>query len=682
MHPQNSVANSTTLIVQLTTKSGERIYSANMSALLAFGDKFAHRIKSAMEAFSKTRAYPTISYAHQIQRWGLSIKDNKVNINDYDLTNPDDLDELHLIYLDWFFTKNPAIQKANLETIKRYWTNQGDFIKFCQNTKVLPVWEWFVFPKMRNAPPKSQYVDSDINFVIHPPKKYEAFYTKIAASKTLSLTTHDAISELKQQLIKNIERLEKSALKKIDQIISDFEIGTLLAEKADVDILEKLSPGDPPDRFTIGGGRKYRNRSASISKNGSKIKASSYWRSQSLHIFSPAYDKGINNLVWWVRKHYNGYIPQDFASRNAKSPCDELNILRHYPSELLQKHLGVITHRKLVPFILLLFCKCREISNLDPLLRLSVSDITPTNNGLYRISVDKRRANSIKWAVLDAETRKRIEFLEDRTHSYREEYIKCHAQPCDALFIGLKSDTYAGTPRTLKDSSSTGKLLKQLLKAEGELADLQDVTFSSIRNTHAVIAYIDSNGDWHQVARNIGHSVQTSMRHYIPPELTALLRERKARQHQNEMLIVASYGQPFDLVDAVDFRTKEEVEAFLINVLRIDTSRTDVLLSELDRKIKLTQSSSRSEVAEPGPREIAHIALSVEGLAALFKYENQMADIDQSLDASLSDEQTTANFWRQLSFSLRILLSSESYPNTEHVVIYKRALVIASSPQI
>ena len=170
------------------------------------------------------------------------------------------------------------------------------------------------------------------------------------------------------------------------------------------------------------------------------------------------------------------------------------------------------------------------------------------------------------------------------------------------------------------------------------------------------------------------------MRHYIPPELTALLRERKARQHQNEMLIVASYGQPFDIFDAVDFETHEEIESFLSSVLRVDTNRSDVLLAELDRKIKLTQSSSHMDAvgSEPSPTEIAHVALSVDGLTALFKYEKQMAASNKPYVADLPNENSSGVFWSQLSSSLRTLLGSENYPNAEHVAIYKSALLKAT----
>lgn len=679
MKPRKPVADSTTVIAQLTNKDGERTFSANMSALLAFGEEFAHRIKTAMESFSKTRAYPTHGYAHQIQRWGLCIKENDIDMSNYDLTNSEDLDELHLIYLEWFFTQNPATQKSNLETLKRHWTNQGDFIKFCQNSKILPAWEWFVFPKQRSAAPSDYREDSEIDIVgQHQKKKSGDFFNKIAATESLSFTTHDAVAELKKHLQINLQKLEKLALSEIGRLVANYEIGTNLAKDADVKILDKLSPGDPAERFLIESNSRLTNRRATVTKSGIERKAISYWRSESLHIFSPSYENGINNLIWWVRKHYDGYIPRDYVSLSGRFAFSELDIIRHYPIDKIQNYFGVITHRNLIPFVLLLFCRCKEISNLDPVLRISVKDITPINNGIDRISVDKRRANAIKSAALDSETRSALAFLEERTARYRDELSKLQGRPCFSLFIGLKSDTYAGTPRPLKGTSSTGKLLKQLLKSNDDLVDLHGITFSSIRNTHSVVAYIESEGDWHQVARALDHSVQTAMRHYIPPELTALLRERKARQHQNEMLIVASYGQPYDLLEAVDFRTTEEVEAFLTNVLRIDTNRTDVLLAELDRKIKLTFPSDETPSSETHPTELAHIALSVQGLAALFRYE-KLISMDNSAAAELSCVGAPTIFWSQLSFGLRKLLSSENYPNEEHLAIFKAALAISNS---
>jgi len=680
MKPRKPVANSTTVRAHLSSKDGEKINSADMSGLLAFGEEFAHRMKTAMESFSKTRAFPTYIYAHQIQRWGLCIQDCNINISDYDLTNGEDLDELHLIYLEWFFTKNPAIDKSNLETLKRHWTNQGNFIKFCQDSKILPTWEWFAFPIRRN-PASSEYrEDSDINIIGHQPRKRSGdFFNKIIASESLSITTHDCVIKLKQQLENNIQKLEKFALNEINRLITNHETGTSLAKDADIHILEKLSPGDPLDRFIIENNIQSTNRRATVTKDGTARKAITYLRNEKLHIFSPSYKKGINNLIWWVRKHYDGYIAREYIPGSGSFKAKELDIIRHYPVEQIQKYFGVITHRNLIPFILLLFCKCKEISNLDPVLRLSIKDITPVNNDIDRVSVDKRRAHAIKSAILDSETRNALKFLEERTARYRDELTKSQARPCHSLFIGLKSDTYAGIPRPLTGTSNTGKLLKHLLKTKDELSDLQDVTFSSIRNTHSVIAYIESNGDWHQVARELGHSVQTAMRHYIPPELTALLRERKARQHQNEMLIVAAYGQPVDILDVVDFQTTDEVESFLTNVLRIDTNRTDVLLAELDRKIKLSSSCTEQPFSEPTPIELAHIALSIEGLAALFKYEKQISSgyTFGSAESLLGNAPST--FWCQLSTSLRTLLSSDNYPNREHIVIFKAAQTIANS---
>ena len=206
--------------------------------------------------------------------------------------------------------------------------------------------------------------------------------------------------------------------------------------------------------------------------------------------------------------------------------------------------------------------------------------------------------------------------------------------------------------------------------------DLQGVTFSSIRNTHAVIEYIRSGGDWHQVSRTLGHSIQSAMRHYIPQQLTTLLRERKVRQHQNEMLIVASFGQPYDLLKAVDFETHEEVERFLTDTLRIDNNRTDVLLGELDRKILAAQANPSAENKESSLTEIAHIALSIQGLAALFRYEQVLTKLDDTR-CPLAGNTSRPKFWTALSSGLRALLSSPNYSNKEHIAIFKKARAMA-----
>lgn len=92
------------IITVLENKDSSISYSVNLSALLVFGKVFAEKIVNQIQAFSKTRAVPPVSYAHQVAKWGLCISQLKINIGDYDLDDSQDLDELHLIFLEWFFT--------------------------------------------------------------------------------------------------------------------------------------------------------------------------------------------------------------------------------------------------------------------------------------------------------------------------------------------------------------------------------------------------------------------------------------------------------------------------------------------------------------------------------------------------------------------------------------------------
>lgn len=328
MRTRPSTATGTRVIAQLVNKHSDMVLSADMSALLAFGEDFAFRLKAAMESFSRTRSYPPIGYAQQISRWGLCISDNNIDLAEYDLSSSVDLDELHLTYLEWYFSNNPAIKKSNFETLRRNWTNQGDFIRYCQNSKVLPFWDWYVFPIMRRAAPKEYSSDDSIELVGLGEKRSDAdFYEKIAASKRLSLTAIEDIEVLSNQLSTNLERLCQAALKNIKEQISNYSEATKLASDVDIDILSLLSPDDPIDKFTIEV-KSPRTKKPKAAKKGEKREEICYTATTKLHLFSPAYQRGLNNLIWWVRTHYNGHIQHGDSSLHDISRRRELNIVR------------------------------------------------------------------------------------------------------------------------------------------------------------------------------------------------------------------------------------------------------------------------------------------------------------------------------------------------------------------
>jgi hypothetical protein len=652
------------IITVLQNKDSSITYSVNLSELLIFGKTFAEKIVSQMQAFSKTRAVPPVHYAHQLAKWGLCISKLKINIDDYDLDNSQDLDELHLIFLEWFFTDNPSASKCKLSTLKRDWTNIGGFIKYCQQKKVLPKWDWYKIPFHNQEALSQRNTKSDsVKIFGQSPQEidHSNFFSKIITSESLAITTSEYLVALQYHLQTNLDLIAEVCYRKIDKIISDYELGCEIANQADSKLLIKL-PFNPCSKDEV------------IIEKAIKRGDISLNCRYGVSLISPAHPNGLANCLWWIKNRLGG-----FANRNeviSEAPHIAHHIHR-YDRIMLQRYLGTITHENLIYFVTLLIIKCREISNLGPVIQMNASNLQRKGNGCGIAIVDKGRVNEYKSDLLEPRLQRVMLFLKERTEPYRQA-MKHDEKLRDALFIGLTSHTVVATPLRLRCVSATGKAFKRFLANNKEISHLAHTTYSMIRNSHAVIEFIRTGGDWHRVALTLGHQVSTSMRHYVPPEIKDMLRERKVRQFQNEMLLVATFDKNIDILDAVDFANHEELELFIINFIRIRSNNTDVLLRVLDKKISaLTGDIREAESNAAEPQNTAFIPISETGLAALFRYAECIDEAGLSSIQLKLENHTTGiapEFWCLLSKKLHTILTSSDYQNIEHKSIYKSAL--------
>ena len=646
-------ASDNNLIAVLTNKTNTRTYTADMSALIAFGFPFAIKLKKASEAFSRTRAYPTHSLAHQVTKWGACISSLGLDINEYDLESPEDLDDLHLIFLEWYFSSGPSAHKIKFSCLTRNWADLGNFIRYCQRTNVLPMWDWYKLPR-RNSHPQSENYGSTEPGTLVGIKNIEVdhsyFFKKIVTSRSLAITTTEYLQQLSYELKNNINRIVECCYYEIDKIRSDYDEGELLASKADVAILKNLSIGSPSNLFRV------------------KVDSSS----RKVNLFANNHPNGLNNSIWWIKNRHNGYFTRDKSGRYSK----DLKPIVKDQGKWLQKYLGLITYRKLVPFITLVVCFCPEINNVGPVLNIKFHDHNEAGNNLFRIVTNKARARSVKSDLLDKKLNSAIIFLKDRTQVYRNNE-NIDSEIVDYLFIAQTSEAYAGKPRNLTCTSQAGKLFRSFLKDNQRLQDISHTTYSMIRHTLATIEYIDNGGEWYKVALKIGNSINTSMRHYIPSEIKILLREHKVRQHQNEILLVAAYNKNFNILEAVDLSSHEEVELFLSKIMDIDKGRTDILLEILERKISGTDEKPVN--TNKGPMDTAYIPISELGLAALFRYEecitSKFCNDTSPLMIKNSITGIAPFFWAEFSSNIRKLLGSTRYSCIEHRVIYEKSLL-------
>lgn len=652
------------IITVLENKDSSISYSVNLSALLVFGKVFAEKIVNQIQAFSKTRAVPPVSYAHQVAKWGLCISQLKINIGDYDLDDSQDLDELHLIFLEWFFTNNPSASKCKLSTLKRDWTNIGGFVEYCQKKKALPKWDWYKIPFHNQEALSQRNTKSDsIKILGQSPQEidHSNFFSKIVTTESLAITTSEYLVALQCHLQTNLDLIAEVCYQKIEQLISDYELGCEIASQADSELLKKL-PSDPSSKDEV--------IIEKVVKRGDISLSCPYGTS----LISTAHPNGLANCLWWIKNRLGGFVNRNEVISKAPHVVRQIH---KYDRVMLQKYLGIITHESLIYFVTLIIIKCREISNLGPVIQMKASNLQKKGNNCGIAIVDKGRVNEYKSDLLDPRLQRVMLFLKERTEPYRQA-MKHDEKLSDALFIGLTSHTVVATPLRLRCVSATGKAFKKFIARNKEISHLAHTSYSMIRNSHAVIEYIKSGGDWHRVAQALGHQVSTSMRHYVPPEIKDLLRERKVRQFQNEMLFVAAFDKRINILDAVDFATHQELELFIINFIRIESNKTDVLLRVLDKKISaLTADNSQSESIAVELQDSAFIPISETGLAALFRYVECVEEAQLSPKELIIKNHTTGiapAFWNHLAAKLHIILSSTHYENIEHKSIYKSAL--------
>ena len=660
----------TRLVVTLSCKDGHRKVNVNLSQLLVFGRSFADRLAKELVQFSKGRAMPAGTTAYSLNRWGKCITDLGIDLSRFDLTKADSLDELHLQFLEWFFTRNPAVATASLSTLRLDWNRIGNFIRFCQRRNALPTWDWFVLPTEDANAAREGYVRAHPREFIGQPKMeldHSDFLTRIVSTRSLAVDTPECLDQLSVELESNLCRIKDACHKNIEAIRGAFEAGERLADQADSDLLNTLTTNSPRAAFLT-----YVSREVVTAKG-------EYVAQYKCHVFSPNHPNGLANLIWWVKNRHDGRLDRLVLEKN--DPHMISSMTKYDPGDF-RGYLGILRYEDLSWFVTAIACACPELSNLSTILSLEVDGLTLAENGSMRLTGVKNRAGEERNSLVDNKLNEALVLLRDLTANCRGAGKE---QPflASALFLGWRSHQQRGLPHRLIESGVAGKLLRANLSSDPNLADLRSTTYSMIRNTHAILEYIRSNGDWNSVSRTLGNSISISMRHYIPAEIKNLLRERKVRQHQNEMLYVASVGHGIDPTLSMDLSSRDEIERFLANAIKCDASKTNVLL-----RVLATQTvDSVEKIPEKNSAEAsdALFPLTEHGLALLFRYEECLNDAMLSPEILNHPSDVTGispNFWRSLACHIRRLFDAPDQTNLEHKAILSRAKALLPSLRV
>lgn len=649
------------LVATLACKDGVRRVDVDASPLLAFGQPLADKLVCELVQFSRGRARPATATAYSLNRWGTCISDLGIDVSRFDLTSAESLDELHLQFLEWFFTRNPAVATCSLATMRLEWNRIGNFIRFCQRRNSLPAWDWFVLPTEDANAAREGYVRAHPREFIGQPRMeldHSDFLSRVICSRSLAIGTPECLEQLAIELQNNLDRIEEACYQNIDIIRSAYEAGNRLAEQADVALLETLTTNHPRESFltnvdldVVAGEREY---------------VAHY----KIHAFSPSHPNGLANLIWWAKNRHNGCLDRLILEQEDRQMIGPM--VKHDPTQL-RRYLGVLRYEDLSWFVTAIACACPALSNPSTILNLEIDGLTFAEDGSLRITSIKNRAREERSCLVTGRLRDALLLLRELTASCRH-VGRNHPFLARSLFLGWRTHQQRGLPHRLIESNLAGKLLRANLANESDFADLGLTTYSMIRNTHAILEYIRSSGDWRSVSKTLGNSISISMRHYVPPEIKNLLRERKVRQHQNEMLYVASIGREVDPLSAMDLSSRDEIERFLSRAIKLDVSKTNVLLRALARMVaERSEDPDRERAKEAG--ELL-LSLTENNLALLFRFEECLGkeNLPKSMLHRASPETgVSPAFWCSLADCIRRLFEAEDYDNLEHKILLKRA---------
>ena len=171
----------------------------------------------------------------------------------------------------------------------------------------------------------------------------------------------------------------------------------------------------------------------------------------------------------------------------------------------------------------------------------------------------------------------------------------------------------------------------------GELAN--QVTIPRIRSTRGVLVFLESM-DLASMARELGNTNETSLRHYLPDSLWDYFSNRWLRIFQNLLIVAATKDTPY-MQRALRFGSAAEMDEFLRN-----HAVTSII--PLDEDVNESTPNKLSEVMIPASPGLFTILLSI--VAAADKVEAQGGVVTSH-----------AVYWAEFTKRLMTYIESEAF---------------------
>lgn len=282
------------------------------------------------------------------------------------------------------------------------------------------------------------------------------------------------------------------------------------------------------------------------------------------HFFIASNQNALGNVIRYFKEFHGGYCDTN-TTTNLVFPYRTAS---DFTKSQLAKLLGLPSRsdaQAFMAYLTLLDPQVTESALADAKLfdrNGNRINSVNTDSGVV-LSVMKDRNKSKKWmeAIFKDDAAATLENWIEITTPIRSHMRKNNIPGWRNLIVYLNAPL--ASPKVFKRSSnmnSTFRCFLQLHKNKlGRLSDV--VTFSRLRATKGILVFLETM-DLSAMAKVLGHSEKTSLRHYMPDALWEYFANRWIRIFQNLLIIDAVKDTPY-LLDATDFYSIEELDSFL-----------------------------------------------------------------------------------------------------------------------
>lgn len=260
-------------------------------------------------------------------------------------------------------------------------------------------------------------------------------------------------------------------------------------------------------------------------------------------------------------------------------------------------------------------------------------------SGAETFSIDKKRAKERKYATLTKLSSAVLHRVIANTSALRS----CGEHYSRHLFLTVTNHGIGVPKNLLVAMNISGLSLFDLYSSRLAALDLSknDLTASKIRTTRGILKWL-ATGSTVAMAKELGNTQRSVFRNYIPKWLLKKWNERAQRNFQQLLVVLSSINDTW-LLQATDFVDPQDLESFIMKVIKSATAGDVVSKAVIDRLGTKARIGSSTQV------DVQNLAINLgeKTLAVLYGFSD-WAETQSEMSTTGSVLVELANLFKQI----------------------------------